>query len=176
MRLVIIASFVAALGAAPLFAADAPPAQGGWQHHSPQQMEAHRAEMEAKRSADIALLLGLRADQKPGLDGFLATMHPHGMHDGHGMDHKRGDMPAPGSEGTIASLDRMSQHIDAHDAEAKQRIETTKRFYASLTPDQQRRADALMHLMHDHFGHGGRHGHHGPMGGDRQPGSPPAAG
>jgi hypothetical protein len=180
MRLAIIASFVAAIGAAPLFAADAPPGQGGWQRPTPQQMAAHRAEMDAKRSADVALLLGLRADQKPALDAFLATMRPHGPHDGFGgpgRDHKPGDMP-PQNESMIASLDRMSQHIDARDAEAKQRIEATKRFYASLTPEQQQRAEAMMRLMHDHPGHGGGHGPHGAMGGpdSHEPGPPPMGG
>jgi hypothetical protein len=167
MRLALLLPLVALCGAVPVIAADTPPQQTGWRRPSPEQMEAHRAAMEAARSSDVALLLGLRADQKPALDGFLATLRPqHGMQDGQGRG--RGSDKAdrtPQDEGTIAALDHMSQRIDRRDAEAKQRIEATRRFYAGLTADQQKRFDAMAHLMHSHFGHGGMHDH----GGDRSP-------
>jgi len=168
MRLAILVSFAAAaLGAVPVLAADqSPPPQTGWQRPSPEQMEARRAAMEAKRATDIALLLGLRADQKPALDSFLASSRRHGMHDGRGPGHAPGDASSAQSEGTLAALDRMDQRIDQRDAEAKQRIEATKRFYAGLTPDQQQRFDAMAHLMRGQFGHrgmGGRDGGHHPM-------------
>ena len=156
MRLAILLSLTAAIGAAPAFAADQPPPPAGWHRPSPEQMEAHHAAMEARKSADVALLLGLRADQKPALDSFLAASHPHrgpGDRDDHGP---RGDMP-PETGGTIANLDRMAQHIDAREAEAKQRIEATKTFYASLTPDQQKRFDAMADLVHGHMGGPGKH-------------------
>ncbi len=163
MRLAILVSFAAAIGAAPVSAADQPAqAQAGWQRPSSEQIEARHAAMAAARSADVALLLGLRADQKPALDGFLQSLR--GQHDGHGPGRGPNHDPAQ-PEGTIADLDRMSQHIDARDADAKRRIETTKRFYASLTPDQQHRFDAMAQLMHGHFDHGmgDRGGHHHGM-------------
>jgi len=169
MRLAILASFAAALVAAPVLAADqSPPPQAGWQRPSPEQMEARRAEWDAKRSANIALLLGLRPDQKPALDGFLASSRPpHGKPGDHGFGRGPGDAPSTQDEGTVAALDHMSQHIEARDAEAKQRIEATRRFYTSLSPDQQQRFDALMQLAHGEFGHHGMGGrgdeHHRPM-------------
>jgi hypothetical protein len=167
MRLVLLVSSVALLSAQPLLAADrASPPQDGWQRPTPAQMAAHRAEREAKQSADIALLLGLRADQKPALDSFLSTMHPHGMHHGPDGGAKGGHGPdgtPPPPENTMAMLDHMDQRIDQRDADAKQRIAATKRFYTALTPEQQQRFDAMAHLMHGHFGHEGGHG--GPGGG-----------
>jgi len=160
MRLAIILSFAAASIAAPVLAADqSPPPQGGWQRPSAEQIEAHHAAMQAKRSGDIALLLGLRADQKPALDTFLASARPQGMHGGHDRGHAPGAASPASDGGTIASLDRMDQRIDARDADAKQRIAATKRFYASLSPDQQQRFDAMAQLMHGHFAHGGMGGH-----------------
>jgi protein CpxP len=165
MRLAILVSVAAALAAVPALAADQSPPQGGWQRPSPAQMEARRAAMDAKRSADIALLLGLRPDQKPSLDSFLASARRHGMRDGRGFGRQPGDAAAAQPQGTVAALDRMNQRIDSRDAEAKQRIEATKTFYTSLTPDQQQRFDAMMHLMRGGFGRGGRGGHgKGPHG------------
>jgi hypothetical protein len=167
MRLSILVSF-AALGAVPALAAAPTPPGAGWHRPDPAQFAARHAEMEARRSADIALLLGLRPDQKPALDGFLAAAMPHGMH--HGPDdrgHGPDGAPPPQDEGTLAALDHMSQHIDARDAEAKQRIAATKRFYTSLTTDQQQRFDALAHLIHGGFGHHGMGEHGGGHGGAR---------
>jgi periplasmic protein CpxP/Spy len=177
MRLAILVSFAAALGAVPaLAAAPAPPPGAGWHRPDPAQFAAHRAEMEAKRSADIALLLGLRPDQKPALDSFLAAAMPHGPHHDQGPDrgpgHGPDGAPPPQDEGTVAALDHMSQHIDARDAEAKQRIAATKRFYTSLTADQQQRFDAMMHLMHGMGGHRGMGGH-GDGQGEGRPPMPP---
>lgn len=132
------------------------------------------AQMRARHADDVALLIGLRPDQRPALDAFLATIMP--SHDeGHAP---MGDMPMPpaGDEGTLARLDKMSAHVDRANAEAKQRIEATRKFYAGLTPDQQRRFDALERLhhgaMHERMGMM-RHGH--PEGGHEPDRAPPAA-
>ena len=58
----------------------------------------------------------------------------------------------------------MSAHVDRANAEAKQRIAATRKFYTSLNPDQQRRFDALERLhhgaMHERMGmHEGGWGH-----------------
>ncbi len=160
MRLAILASFVVLLGGtAPLLADQSPPG-AGWQRPSPAQIAAHHAAMEAGRAADIALLLGLRADQRAALDSFLAQAHGPARHE-HARDHDRmrGDAQPAAPEGTVAALDRMTQDIDERDADAKQRIAATKRFYSSLTPDQQQRFDAMMHLMHAGPWHHGMDGH-----------------
>jgi periplasmic protein CpxP/Spy len=174
MRTPILFSLAAIGMAAPLVAADAPPP--GHQRPTPEQLEARHAEMKAKRSADIALLLGLRADQKPGLDAFLTAMEPphrHGWGKPGGPEGEPGAPPPQvGAETTLARLDHMSREIDSHGAEAKQRIETVRRFYASLTPEQQQRFDALERLKHEHGG--GMHGPHGPgHDGPAGPGAPP---
>jgi periplasmic protein CpxP/Spy len=177
MRRIPILFSLAAIGmAAPLVAADAPPP--GHARPTPEQMEAHRAEMEAKRSADIALLLGLRADQKPTLDAYLKAMEPphrHGWAKPGGPEGEAGAPPPPAeAEGTLARLDHISREMDAHQAEAKQRIEATRRFYTSLSADQQQRFDALERLKHGdmHGPHG--EGPHGPgHGGPDGPPPPP---
>jgi periplasmic protein CpxP/Spy len=128
-----------------------PPAHGGWNREAFEQM---RAQHEKARADDMAMLIGLRPDQRPALDGFLATMHPQRPDRmGGGQDGKPGD-----DAGTLARLDSMSAHIDRRDAEAKRRIDATRSFYTSLTPDQQKRFDALARLGHEH-GFGG-HGFH----------------
>ena len=141
------------------------------------------AQMRARHADDVALLIGLRPDQRPALDALLATiMPPHGERE-HGEGHAAmGDMSAPPAvdEGTLARLDKMSAHVDRANAEAKQRIEATRKFYAGLTPDQQRRFDALERLhhgaMHERMGMGmGMMGHGRPEGGHEPDGAPPSA-
>ncbi|MDH7640940.1 Spy/CpxP family protein refolding chaperone [Sphingomonas oryzagri] len=136
-------------------------------------MEQMRAKWEARKADDMAVLIGLRADQRPALDGFLAAMRPPHR----GPDGMRGPGPdgaAPGDATLPARLDAMAARADRRDAELKQKIAATRQFYASLTPDQQHRLEALDDLRHDHM-----HGDHGPMGGgDRHhgPDAPPPPG
>ncbi len=72
-------------------------------------------------------------------------------------------------------------------AQAKKRIDATKRLYAALTPTQQKSFDALQKLhrgergkMREHFrgrfGPGGEGGGHGWRGGMRGPGGPDGPG
>ncbi len=137
------------------------------------------AQMRARHADDVALLIGLRPDQRPALDAFLATiMPPHGERESGEGGPPMGDAATPGAnEGTLARLDKMSAHVDRANAEAKQRIEATRKFYAGLSPDQQRRFDALERLHHGAM-HGrlGMRGHGRPEG-DRGPDrAPPPAG
>ncbi len=173
MRKMILIALAASAATAAL-AADTPP-QGQPAHSRSAQPD--MTQVSARHADDVALLLGLRPDQRPALDAFLATIMPHGDRPGdRDGDGDRaamgGDMP-PANEGTLARLDRMAAHVDRANAEAKQRIEATRKFYASLTAEQQRRFDALERLhhggMHDRMM---EHGHHGP---DRDPPPPPPA-
>jgi len=110
----------------------------------------------AKKRADaIALLLNLRSDQRAGLERLLAALKPeHGFGvGGPGSDGAK----APRLDTTLpATLDAMQARVDRRDAMAREKIAATRQFYSSLTPDQQRRFDALELLRHDH-----EHGHRG---------------
>ena len=152
-----IAVFVAVAAAGAAVAADqAAPAGPGWDRA---QMEQVRAARQARRADDVALLLGLRPEQRPAFDRFMQAMRP--PHGGPGgmrdmAARHRADEDAPLS----ARLDAMQARVDRHDVMAKERIASTRMFYASLSPDQQRRFDALDRLRRDRM-----HGHHGGMGG-----------
>jgi hypothetical protein len=153
-----IAAVVVMSGAAE--AADQPDANHpGWNRAAMQEM---RAKREARRADDVALLLGLRADQRPAFDRFLQSMKPpHGEPgDERGPDRQK---PSSADMTTSARLDSMEASADRRDAMTKQKIAATRTFYTGLTPEQQRRFDALDRLRHDHM-----HGHHGGMHGFRR--------
>jgi periplasmic protein CpxP/Spy len=127
------------------------------------------AKIRQQRADDLALLIGLRADQRPALDAMMTAMEP--PHRDWGKPGDRPMPPEPGADESFsARLDHMSQHIDKKDAEAKRKIEAVRSFYASLDPDQKRRFEALDRLRHsDPAFHHGMHGHgmghgHGPDG------------
>jgi len=132
-----------------------------------QQHEAEFAQARKQRADDIALLIGLRPDQRPGLDQLLASMEG-GHHEAGDEGKDRPARPAPSADFS-AKLDWMSQRIDAKDSAAKQRIEVARRFYASLDAGQRQRFDALDRLRHGgammHRGGHGMRGGHGRMGG-----------
>jgi hypothetical protein len=164
--------------AVPAISADPTPAargpHAGWSRPDFARIRAQRA---AQRADDIALLIGLRPDQRPALDAFLATVEPGRHGDMGGARPPMGDTPPATSETTLQRLDKMSARLDRKDTEAKQRIDATRKFYTSLTPDQQRRFDALDRLHHSGMRGGMHGGHHGMMG--RPPmgpnGAPPPA-
>lgn len=156
-------------------AQSAPPPEGGrpdmarWH----QQHEADFAQMRKQRTDDIALLIGLRPDQRPGLDQLLAAMEPaRGEWSRGAGDKDRPAPPAPNADFS-AKLDWMAQHIDAKDAAAKQKIDAVRRFYASLDAGQRQRFEALDRLRHSDPMH--RH-MRGMMGGHGRPGGPPPQG
>jgi len=145
------------------------PATGrpGWDRAA---MEQRHAAREAKRAEDMVLLLGLRPDQRPAFDRFMQSMRPERGGPG-GM--RDAAMHKPGAEDTPlpAKLDAMDAEVDRRSTMAKQRIAATRQFYASLTPDQQHRFDAIEDLRRDRDrGHG--HGRRGGWGGVHRPGAP----
>jgi hypothetical protein len=94
------------------------------------------AQAAASRADDMALLLGLRPDQRPALDDFLGKIAPPADGDHHG--------PPDGSW-------------------MQARMAAMQSYRATLTPDQQARFDAIERLRH---GMGGRMGGgHGRWGG-----------
>lgn len=126
------------------------PAEGRhWQRPDPAQM----AERHAQHLRDA---LQLRPDQEPALQALINASRP-----------PAGEHRHTGREGAAAlttpqRLDRMEAKMAEHESLFRARAEAIKRFYAQLTPAQQKAFDA----MHGGFGHGmgGRHGEHGGHG------------
>lgn len=191
MKLTTLA-FAAALGLS-AGAATAQPAPGPgpraeghqWHRPDPAQMAQRRAEMMQRHEQRLRDILQLRPDQEPALQALMASMKPPAGGPGAMM------RPAPGAAPltTPQRLDRMQAMMAEHMAQFQQHAAAVKRFYAQLTPAQQRAFDALapmmmrhgMHGMHRmdgmHDGPGMRGGHGmgvGRMGGFRSgPGQPP---
>jgi hypothetical protein len=173
MRFVPFAA-VAAIAVGTIAIAQAPQAApqdraARWQEHRAD-FEA-RFEAERKRRADdVALLIGLRPEQRPAFDAMMSAMAP--PHRDWGADKQGGPDADAADEGTEARIARMSARIDARSAEEKTKLDALKRFYDGLSPDQRLRFDALDRLRHDHDrmamrggrGDHGRGGHDGPGG------------
>jgi Spy/CpxP family protein refolding chaperone len=129
----------------------APPARGpGMMHkqHDPAQM--------ADR---LRAALQLTPAQEPALQAFIAAMKPPADMG----DHMKGDRDDWKNLTTPQRLDRMQAMQAQHQQHMAAHIDAVKRFYAALTPSQQKAFDA----MHDGMmGRGHRMGGH--MGGDRR--------
>jgi hypothetical protein len=182
MRFLAFSLLMPVAAGAALAAQPAPPPEAGPRPDFAQ-MRAHRAEIRQRRADDIALLIGLRADQRPGLDAMLAAVEPlHGPR-GPGAGTPPPPPPPPAGpegemEGTqhesfLAHLDRLSAHQDQMDDRAKQGLSAARAFYTSLDPDQQRRFDALDELRRIDMRGGGMGGMHGMHGGHDGPPPPP---
>ena len=101
--------------------------------------------------------LQLRADQEPALQALIATMKDHEGPEAMGKRHEE-------MKGltTPQRLDRMAAMMAEHQQRFAEHATAVKRFYAQLTPSQQKAFDAL----HDGMGkgmHGKRGGHGGGM-------------
>jgi hypothetical protein len=80
------------------------------------------------------------------------------------MAQRRAERSETASLTTPQRLDRAQARMAERQQQFARRAEATKRFYAQLSPAQQRAFDAL-HQGRGGHGHGGRHGH-GGHGGD----------
>ncbi len=177
-RLLAFAAIAALATAGVAVAQDLPPQPahaGGMPHeHMKEDMQAHR-QAHIKAMHDM---LQIRPDQEAAWQAFTASMTPPPHPDGkdHMAEHKAmAGMTTP--ERLDAMAAEMSKHVAEHEAEFQRHIEAVKRFYAVLSPAQQKAFDAMaMTMMHHGMGHGGMEGHrmggwgHPPMGG---PGAPP---
>lgn len=136
------------------------------------------AQMQAREADDTALLLNLRADQRPALMAFLASMTPppppwrEPGQDGpmHGAPGQDGPKTMPPADGFAQQLDRMTQDAARRSAEDAKRIAAARTFYDSLDPTQRRAFEALMRLRH------GRGPGFGPMGSGPMGAGPMGAG
>jgi hypothetical protein len=126
--------------------------------------------------------LQLRPDQEAALQAFIDASKPPEGGPGHMMD-------KPGEGQTLTTpqrMDRMLAHMDQARAHMARHADAVKRFYAALSPSQQKAFDAMhghgmggpnMRFMHrmgpgGHGGAGGGHMGHPPMPGGEDMGEP----
>lgn len=129
-------------------AGERPPMEGRWQRPDPAEMRAHMAER-------MTAVLQLTPQQKPALDAFLAAMAPpEGARQA-----RREDRARMQGMTTPQRLDAMAAKMAERQQAFARRAEATKRFYAQLTPAQQKAFDAI-----------------GPMGRGMGPGKGPGMG
>jgi Spy/CpxP family protein refolding chaperone len=141
----------------PPAAGQTPPAEG---RHGQRLDPAQMAERHAQRLRDA---LQLRPEQEPALRALMAALQPPPGE----RDRMRQDRHDMGRLTTPERLDRMAQRMNEHAARFRQHADAIKRFYAQLTPAQQKAFDAMpMMGMGGPGMHGGRgmgqHGGRGP--------------
>lgn len=149
-----VAGAIALSAAGASFAQPAPqpgpgPAEGrGWQRPDPAQMAERRAER-------LRAVLQLRPDQEPALRALMAASQP----DRAKWERRRQERAQMRNLTTPQRLDRMQARMSERQAAFAKRAEAIRRFYAQLSPAQQKAFDAL------HEGRGGfdgrRHGGRG---------------
>ena len=147
----IAASAVSASLAQPAPSPGPAPADGRmWQRPDPAQMAQRHAEK-------LRAILQLRPDQEPALNAFIAAMQPSPEQ----MERRRAEREEARNLTTPQRLERMQARLGERQAQFARRADAIKRFYAQLSPAQQRAFDALpMHRGgmrgHEHggFGHG----------------------
>ena len=145
--------------------------RSGWERPDPAEM----ARRHAQRLRDV---LQLRPNQEPALAALMdALKPPEGM-----REKMRAERGAMRGLTTPERLDRMRDRMAQRQAEFDRRAMAIKRFYAQLTPSQQKALDAMGPMLgggmrgHGHGG-GGKGGmdHHG-MRGMGGPGGPGGSG
>ena len=146
--------------------ASRPPAEG----HGMGRMDMDPAARAEQRAQHLRAALQLRPDQEPALRALMASMKPP-----EGLREKmRGRRAEMAGLTTPERLDRMRARMGERQAAFDQRAAAIKRFYAALSPSQQKAFDAMgpmkgrMGGMGGHgrmgrgMGHGGHGGHEGP--------------
>lgn len=129
-------------------------------HSGPHAEKMHQrmADKMAKREADLKAALKLTAAQEAAWGTFTNAMKPPAM--GGKSRPNREEMAQLTTPQRLEKMQTMKAERDAYMA---QRIEATKAFYATLTPEQQKVFDAQAHGKggHGHGDKGGRGMHHG---------------
>lgn len=147
----------------------AAPSHEGMRHMDDPAAQAAHAERHAQHLRDA---LQLRPEQEPALKALLESMKPPGGM----MEHMQHEHDEGENLTTPQRLDKMLAHLDEARAHMAAHSEAVKRFYAQLSPAQQKAFDAMgpmggMHMrmmMHMGGGHGGM----GGMGGMAMGGMP----
>jgi len=129
------------------------------------------AQMAERHAQHLRDALQLRRDQEPALDAFVAAMQPSAAEQGPGHEAMQGLT-------TPQRLDRMQAQMTERAARFRGQSEAIRRFYAQLTPAQQKAFDALPMMGHmagrrGMDAMGGMHGGHGMMHGPGSDGRGP---
>jgi hypothetical protein len=181
MRRMILAPALAALLATAAAAQPAAHAGAGRMGPPTAEMTARHEAIKKQHVEDLKTVLRLRPDQEAALAAFVAAHEPRRF---------ERKLPEPGAMTTPQRLDdmaKMEAEMAAHHREAR---EALTKFYAALSPEQQKVFDALQRLKGGPGGHGGRRmmlmgrgggpdtimmmGRHGPGGRhEGPPGGPP---
>jgi protein CpxP len=132
------------------------------------EMKARHEAMQKQHVEDLKVVLRLRPDQEAALTAFVASHEPRRF---------ERKLPEPGGQTTPQRLDDMAKMEAEMAARHKEMRDALAKFYAALSPDQQKVFDALQRLKDGPGGgHGGGRrmamGGHGPhgMGGMGGPG------
>ncbi|WP_374573884.1 Spy/CpxP family protein refolding chaperone [Phenylobacterium sp.] len=154
----------AILGAGLSAQAMAQPADGGRPAQAQGPMAGRdRDAMMAQRTERLRQVLQLRPDQEGAFNTFIAAMKP----PKDARQAMRAERQEMASLTTPQRLDRMKAMMAQRQARFDQRAAATKRFYAQLTPAQQKAFDALPPMMDGPHGkHGGGEHRMGPMRGE----------
>ena len=136
------------------------PADGS--HHHGWGDPAQRAQMMAKhlerQAAHLRDALQLRPDQEPALHAFLDSMKP----PADAVEHMKKDHEEAAQLTTPQRLDREAARFDERRSHMQAHADAVKRFYAQLSPSQQKAFDAMGPMRGPHGGRGGPPGPGGP--------------
>jgi len=135
------------------------------------------AKMAEQHAEKLRAVLQLRPEQEPALRALIDAMKPPAGE----MERRRQQRDEMRTLTTPQKLDRMQARMSERQARFARRADAVKRFYAQLSPTQQRAFDALHDGPGGFGGFGGMHGGPGRMhghdhGGAPGPGGPPSEG
>ena len=149
----------ASLAQQPPLPATATPGKGGHDGRHGGMRHADPAERAAKRAEHLRAALQLRPDQEPALTAFLGARQPPAG----AREQRRDGRDEMAKMTTPQRLDAQKARMAQHQARFEQHAAATKRFYAQLSPTQQKAFDAMGPRGGKGMrGHGG--GQRGPMG------------
>lgn len=160
LRPVLLGASILVLGAAGAANAQPapPPPPGAWAgQHDGGRRHMDPAEHAQRKAEHLRAALQLTPAQEPALRAFVdATSFKPGDREA-----RRGEHERLAAMTTPERLDRMRARMDEHRARFEQHVAATKRFYAQLTPAQQKAFDAL---RPEHMRGHGMHRGPGPFG------------
>jgi len=149
IRPILLSILLATAAGAPSIA-QPPPPPGGPMHDPDKAL--------ARKGADMALLLGLRADQEPALEAMLRVTMPPPPPQGPDREKVSGKgrdvMPLPATNFT-EDLARMERDATQRGDADRARLAALRTFYTQLDSAQQQRFEALLRMLHGPIGMGG---------------------